>query len=1050
MSDEEYKNYLKKEIEDFIGENEIKKIKYATGFKLELTNKYEFDKSNYNLHFHLTTGSGYLDYENISVAVRNKKIVSARCSCFDFYRKDKCKHVAMVLYFGSKVILPKPLSKKEISHNILELFKSNTNKQTGIKEKMNLLVELDLYSCTIKLHIGLSKTYVLNSDNKFRRFLDAYKRETYEFGKKFTYDPKLHYFDREDEELFNFLAAYDKYSSPLQLNERELNSLLSRLEHKKFILSGYGVINEISHNLPPIFELDKDDDNFKLSATLINNFYIPDVNTYNYAAYKDVLYILPNDIKRLFYELKDNEIDELVFEKEDLDLFKNGLLKSVKNNVSVLPSVDEIVIAAKPESKIYIDFNRDKIKAHLKFIYNNQEIDYFDSNTNIIRDEEEENSVVEELLSHQFAENKKDFELAELDSIGDFLDTGMLELSNKYEIFTSKKFDDVSLEKKKHITSMFSIGQDGIMSYSFDTGDIKVEELAGIFSSLKNKKRYYKLKSGNLLKLDDNEELNELSNVFTDLQLSTKNIEDGTIAVPKYRALYIDSLKNNKYGIISTDSSFDNFIEQFKKYKNVKIEFDKSDEGTLRDYQKVGVKWLYTLYKCDLGGILADEMGLGKSIQTISFIKQILKEKPDAKIMIVCPTSLVYNWKKEFDKFASNLKYVTVSDTKQKRHEIIQDFDKYNIFITTYGLIRNDNDEYEDKNFELCVIDEAQAIKNYQAGMTKEIKKIKARTKIALTGTPLENSVFELWSIFDFIMPGYLNNITAFRENYGIKDVDAESLERLTKLNYQIKPFILRRKKDEVSKDLPDKIENNIYLDLPEVQKSLYLKTLKETEEEINELIATGGYIKVRFKILQLLTKLRQICINPNIAYDNYKGEAVKIEKLTEIVKDLVLDGHKILIFSSFKTVIDSVKEIFDKEQISNYVIAGDVKSKTRMDLVEKFNNDNTKCFLITLKSGGTGLNLVGADVVIHLDIWWNPQAENQATDRAHRIGQTKNVTVIKLITRGTIEEKIMELQEKKRILSENLIEGKNNSETLSSLSEEEMKELLTYNQEDE
>ena len=442
-------------------------------------------------------------------------------------------------------------------------------------------------------------------------------------------------------------------------------------------------------------------------------------------------------------------------------------------------------------------------------------------------------------------------------------------------------------------------------------------------------------------------------------------------------------------------------------------------------------------------------MGLGKSIQTISFIRKIIKENTNAKIMIVSPTSLVYNWEKEFNKFGSDLKYIVVMDNKNKRKEILSNNDNYNIFITTYGLIRNDNDEYEDKYFELCVIDEAQAIKNYQANMTKEIKKIKAKTKIALTGTPLENSVLELWSIFDFIMPGYLNSIIKFKQLYGIKDVDEESLNRIEKLNYQIKPFILRRKKKDVLESLPNKIENNIYLDLPLTQKTLYLKVLKTSEKEINEMIETEGFAKARFKILQLLMKLRQICIDPNIRYTNYNGESIKFEKLLEIVKDYISEGHKILIFSSFKTVVDRVKEIFNAENISSYMISGEVKSKDRMDLVDKFNNDDTNCFLITLKSGGTGLNLTSADVVIHLDIWWNPQVENQATDRAHRIGQKNKVTVIKLITKGTIEERIIELQNKKKILSDNLIEGKSDSETLSSLSENDIRNLLSMGEDD-
>ena len=390
---------------------------------------------------------------------------------------------------------------------------------------------------------------------------------------------------------------------------------------------------------------------------------------------------------------------------------------------------------------------------------------------------------------------------------------------------------------------------------------------------------------------------------------------------------------------------------------------------------------------------------------------------------------------------------MTVHDSKSKRLEVINDFDKYNIFITSYGLIRNDNDEYEDKYFDVCIIDEAQAIKNYQAGMTREIKKIKALTKIALTGTPLENSVMELWSIFDFIMPGYLGGVKKFRDNYGIHDVDGESLSRLEDLNYLIKPFILRRKKVDVITDLPDKIENNIYLDLPVKQKKLYLSVLKDSEREFKEILATEGMNKARFKILQLLMKLRQICIDPNILFSNYDGEVIKMEKLLEVVNNFVKDGHKILIFSSFKTVVDRVKSMFDESGISSYMIAGDVKSKTRMDLVDKFNNDSTNCFLITLKSGGTGLNLVGADVVIHLDIWWNPQVENQATDRAHRIGQTKKVTVIKFVTRGTIEERIIELQNKKKVLSDNLIEGKDNSEILSSLNEDDIKNLLSYSE---
>ena len=527
------------------------------------------------------------------------------------------------------------------------------------------------------------------------------------------------------------------------------------------------------------------------------------------------------------------------------------------------------------------------------------------------------------------------------------------------------------------------------------------------------------------------------------MEIDVKQLKNKKITIPKYRAFFIDNLKNNRYNEITTNSNFDEFINNFSMYKNAKVKFTEEENNILRDYQRDGVKWLYTIYKCDLGGLLADEMGLGKTLQTIIFIRKLLQEKPDAKILIVSPTSLVYNWEKEFQKFAPELKYITVADNKKKRLETMQNFDKYNIFITTYGLVRNDNDEYENKDFEVCIIDEAQAIKNYQTGMTKEIKKIKAHTKIALTGTPLENSVLELWSIFDFIMPGYLTSIIKFKKAYGIKNVDEDSLKKLDNLNYLIRPFILRRKKKDVSKELPDKIEQIEYLDMSDIEKAMYQSLVEDTKEEIEKIVTSEGFSKARFKIITLLTRLRQLCISPNLLDTDYKDNSVKIKRLLEIVKELIKDNHKILIFSSFKTAIDLVKNEFDKESISNYVIDGSVPGKERVMLVDAFNKDDTNCFLITLKSGGTGLNLTSADIVIHLDVWWNPQAENQATDRAHRIGQTKKVTVLKLINKGTIEEKIIELQEKKRILSDNLIEGKNTS-MLDTLSEEELSNLLT------
>lgn len=1013
-------------------------------------------RDGYFFKFNVESERTYRHYK-VEIDIKDYDIVSYGCNCEQFKGHHTCKHVAASIYKYREEIARKLVNPMKLSNMFLSSFKSDsaTKVKNKIKEAITMKLELifDDY-VTYKIHVGLKKTYVLNTESKLRNFVNAYRNGgDFKLGKEFTYNRDTHFFNSVDEELFNYLTSNvstgNNYynSEAMYLSSRELSALLNKLEGHTFTIKNVGEIKDIIYSMPTELNLDLKDDIYHLTVDDLSSYRILN-NSLKYIVYNHILYVVPDKYRDILIRIFSYGLDEVVFEKKDLNLFKDGLLKEVRNNISVSENVKDIVVGIKPDCELYFDLKRDKVTCEVKFDYKDTKIDYFDSVDTILRDDEYESEVISRLVSYGFIVNKKKIILDEFELVYDFLSDGIMQLSDTYKVYTTKKIDNTNIIKKSNVQSNFSIGASGIMSYTFDADNINLEELDKVLSSLKNKKKYYKLKNGNVIDLENNEELNELNNLMSDLQVSG-NLADGEVEIPKYRAFYIDSLKNNKYKSINTDNSFDTFINNFRQYKDTSIKLSKKDSEILRDYQKDGIKWLYTLYKCDLGGILADEMGLGKSIQTIMFIKLILKEKKDAKIMIVCPTALVYNWKKEFDKFGKELKYVTVADNKAKRKEIIKDFDKYNVFITSYGLIRNDNDEYEDKNFELCVIDEAQTIKNYQAGMTKEIKKIKARTKIALTGTPVENSVMELWSIFDFIMPGYLNSVNKFREYYGIKDVDEASLERLSRLNYQIKPFILRRKKIDVTKDLPDKIENTIYLDLPDYQKALYLKVLRESKEEMEELILKEGFKKARFKILQLLMKLRQICIDPNILYSNYKKESIKFEKLLEVVQNYIDEGHKILIFSSFKKVLDRVEKMFKKNKISNYMIAGDVKGKVRTELVEKFNKDDTNCFLITLKAGGTGLNLTSADVVIHLDIWWNPQVENQATDRAHRIGQKNKVTVIKMVTKGTIEERIIELQNKKKILSDNLIEGKDNSEVLSSLSEKDIKNLLASGEDD-
>ena len=981
------------------------------------------------------------------------KVLENTCTCDDYKNNHICQHIiACVLKKKEAFFTNEELSLQKSRNILKEFITKEEPKLNKLKEEIGLDIEVSyLFSnYIVKLKIGEKTKYSIKNRDKFNEFRACYLNgKDMVLGKKLTYNPNNYFFNNENtkiiEYLFNYseigLNRYEVIDEPLKLNNREFSELLKLLENKRFTLEDIP-INKIESGFPTLYHLELVKDKYKFYIEDFANFKIVD-NDSNYIIYNNVLYILKLEDRKIVTEFVDNEIESLVFDKKNLDLFKNGLLKKTMNTLEVSEDIKDIKIIKDKKINLYFDLSQDSITAKVMLKYAEAEFNYFDTVSGIIRDAGFEAKVIDDLTKYGFIEDKKNFVILDMDSTYNFLDNGLSYFTENYTVFTTEKIKKLKIFKDVKVRSNFSIGKDNILAYDFAIDNVDNKEISSLLTAIKSRKKYYRLKSGDVISLFNNQKLQDFESLTNDLELDSKDLNKKSITIPKYRAFFIESLKNNRYQEISTNSKFDEFIKNFSAYKNADVKFNDEETKLLRDYQKEGVKWLYTIYKCDLGGILADEMGLGKTLQAIIFLRKIIAEKPDAKILIVSPTSLVYIWEKEFQKFAPELKYVAVAESKKKRQEIMQNFANYNIFITTYGLVRNDNDEYESKDFEVCIIDEAQAIKNYQAGMTKEIKKIKARTKIALTGTPLENSVLELWSIFDFIMPGYLNSIVRFREAYGIKDVDKDSLKRLDNLNYQIRPFILRRKKKEVSKELPDKIEQIEYLDMSETEKAMYQSLVEDTKEEIDNVIASEGFSKARFKIVTLLTRLRQLCISPALLDKDYTDDSIKIKRLLEIVKELIKDNHKILIFSSFKGAVLLVKKKLDEESISNYVIDGSVSGKDRVMLVDAFNKDKTSCFLITLKSGGTGLNLTSADIVIHLDVWWNPQVENQATDRAHRIGQTKKVTVLKLINKGTVEEKIIELQEKKRILSDNLIEGKNTT-TLDTLTEEELTNLLS------
>ena len=533
------------------------------------------------------------------------------------------------------------------------------------------------------------------------------------------------------------------------------------------------------------------------------------------------------------------------------------------------------------------------------------------------------------------------------------------------------------------------------------------------------------------------------------MDLSYKDLEDGEIQLPMYRSLYLNELlKQNKGKEIVKNEEYKNLVNELDK-DEIDDEFQVPEilNNTLRYYQKIGFKWLKTLDKYKFGGILADDMGLGKTIQMLSIVLDYIHktDKEKRKVsMVVSPSSLTLNWQNEADKFASELKTLVINGNLAERKKKIKEIDNYDLIITSYDLLKRDIDLYKDKNynFKYIIADEAQYLKNSNTQNAKSIKKIVAETRYALTGTPIENSLAELWSIFDYIMPGYLFSYKKFKSLYEMPIVKDEDMRIMNRLKMLIEPFILRRTKNEVLTELPEKTVTVLNNEMEDEQKNIYLSYLAQAKEEVAEEIKLNGVEKSHIKILTVLTRLRQICCHPSLFIKDYNEGSSKLNQCMEIVEEAVKSDHKILLFSGYTSMFSIIEEKLKDMNIKYLKLTGATKVDERMDLVDEFNeNKDIKVFLISLKAGGTGLNLTGADMVIHYDPWWNLSTENQATDRAYRIGQKNNVQVYKLITKNTIEEKIYELQQKKAELIDNMLSTK--TSFINKLSKEDIMNLF-------
>lgn len=598
---------------------------------------------------------------------------------------------------------------------------------------------------------------------------------------------------------------------------------------------------------------------------------------------------------------------------------------------------------------------------------------------------------------------------------------GASEIAELAEVFATDAFKTMRVKPPAAVSVGVRVVSD-LLRLHFDVQGMDMTELEQVLSSYRKAKKYHRLRDGSFLSLEDSS-LSEFSELAQGLDLSAREIMSGELSIPKYRALHLDALlKSSERLQYDRDGAFKQIVRDVRDVSDADYRIPHSLRHVLRNYQKTGYRWLRTIAAYGFGGILADDMGLGKTLQVIALLLAQKEEQPEHSFsLVVCPSSLVLNWESEVQKFAPELNATAVTGTATQREELIRGAtDTTDLFITSYDSLKRDAELYEGMHFQYLVADEAQYMKNQNTQNAKAVKTLQAAARLALTGTPVENSLAEVWSIFDFLMPGYLYHYAKFRKSFEtpiVKQSDEGAAKNLRKM---VAPFILRRMKRDVLRELPEKIETVLYAELTGEQRKIYIASAAAAKKVLQSGLGDSGADKLQ--ILALLTRLRQLCCDPALVYEDYGDGSAKLELCLELLQNCIESGHRVLLFSQFTSMLSRISDRLDAAKTPYFTITGETRVSDRLELVNSFNSGDTPIFLISLKAGGTGLNLTGADVVIHYDPWWNSSAQNQASDRAHRIGQTKTVQVYKLIAKDTLEERILEMQKRKSDLSDMIV----------------------------
>jgi SNF2 family DNA or RNA helicase len=911
----------------------------------------------------------------------------------------------------------------------------------------------------LSLRIGYEKLYVIKDLNEF---IAAYTNgSSLLFGKNTHILPHRAAFEAGSLPLLDFAVRHfipENYESDMRKRRITFtgaildeffglfgNGCELKIDSRHYSDIKSGVYQLHREDIPVRFRLAEAPGGARLSAK--DNYLCMSGRTGAYVMMGNEIYITSQEYSekcKLFLENMMGMGGSAFFSAEDIPTLFISIITETSDCLRF--EIDDSLYALNPEpltTKIFFDLTGSGVTARVEFSYGEDTHYAFEkkyvSESHDLAGEERIERTISKYMGYSLS-SPGTLLISNEEDLFALIDTGIDELSEIAEIYASEDFERIKRRNKPIVKVGFRT-TGNLLEIDLESEFIDFDELVDALRLYRAGKKYKRMADGSFLAFTGSV-IGDIAKISDALELPDEKLISGTVGLPSNNIPFVDGLiKDCDVVRIERDETFRRVIRDMHNAEDADCVIPEAFVGVLRNYQAVGYRWLNIIDALRFGGVLADDMGLGKTIQILTLLENARLSEGSAVSIVICPASVVLNWAAEAERFAPNLRVTALTGGREERERIVSDISAFDMIVTSYSQLTRDIGLYEGTDFRYIILDEAQFIKNHTIKSARAVKLLRGRTRYALTGTPVENNLAELWSIFDFIMPGYLHGYNKFRARFETPIAKDSSNDAIRRLRAMVRPFLLRRLKKDVLKELPEKTETVLYSSMAAEQRKLYLTTMLRARDELADKLAGLPGSQGKIEILAALTKLRQICCDPSLVYDGYKEKSAKLSDCLELINNCVESGHRILLFSQFTSMLAILRGELEHLKIEYSYLDGATPKHERHALMGAFNGGSVPVFLISLKAGGTGLNLTGADIVIHYDPWWNVSAENQATDRAHRIGQERNVQVFKLIAKDSIEEKIIAIQERKKTLADSVVRAGEN--TIESLSREELLSLF-------